>query len=133
MRKQYQAVRVECPWTGETAHLSPWHAAKFTGRSVRTAQRWAAGARPAPADLAALRLHALGIIPDDRWHHFRLRRGMLVHLDTNETWTPEQLRTSWALFQMAADYRALRRRPAAPVLHLAPQAPDIKKPAMSGR
>lgn len=125
MPKQSHYLRVNCPWTSETLPISAHMAARYTGRSLRTAYRWAAGTgRPSPAEQAQIRAHTLGILHDNDWNDFRLRGGLLVHLPTGECWSPEQLRATWVMIQEIAALRAamrkLRERPAAPVLRLAP-------------
>lgn len=120
MTKNYQWILLADDYSGETMDLHVCWAARYTGRSVTTARRWAAGAPISRRDLALLRFHALGVIDHPDWRRFRLRGGALVDVDTGETWTAEQLRASWILFQQAADYRRLTRRRRAPVLELHP-------------
>ncbi len=127
MQKNYRYLDVFCPWTGETVDVSPHRAARWTGKTVRTAQRWAGGGTISDADMAALRFGALGLLPDDRWRDFRLRGGALLHVDTGERWTPEELRASWVLFQQAADHRRMMRRQRAPVLELRPGGLPLRR------
>lgn len=127
MTKNYQWILLADDYSGETMEVPVRAAARYTGRSVTTARRWAAGAPIGRRDLALLRFHALGVIDHPEWRRFRLRGGALVDVDTGESWTADQLRASWVLFQQAVDYRRLMRRQRAPVLELHPGGRRLRR------
>ena len=118
MRKKYEYLEIICPWTGETAQISPRNAALWTGRTLRTAQRWAAGATISRSDLALLRFYSMGVIDHPAWRRFRLRGDALECISTGDVWTPQQIEASWILFQQARDYRIMMQRQRAQVLRL---------------
>lgn len=99
MKKRFKAVTVVCPLTGHSRSISPRFAALVTGRSLRTAQRWANGAQPDTAAYQALAMRVFGVLPGDAWHDFRLRGDQLENVATGETWKPWQLRAAWVMFQ----------------------------------
>jgi len=107
MQKRFKAVTVICPLTGHSRDVSPRYAAKITGRSLRTAQRWANGARMDKASYQFLALRVFGVLPGSAWHDFRLRGDMLENVTTGETWRPWQLRAAWAMFQEIGELRRL--------------------------
>lgn len=109
MQKRFKTVPVSCPLTGHQRDVSPIFAARITGRSLRTAQRWAAGSRIDGAASQLLALRVFGVLPGDAWHDFRLRGDRLENVVTGETWAPWELRAGWVMFQ---ELRERRRRSA---------------------
>lgn len=105
MSKRFKTVTVVCPHTGHERDVSPRWAAAITGRSTRTAQRWAAGGRMDTAARALLAMRVFGVLPGDEWRHFRLRGGMLENIETGETWTPLQLRAVWITNQQLMEFQ----------------------------
>jgi len=107
MNKRFNQVSITCPRTGHRRAISPAHAARFTGRSLRTAQRWANGSRIDAAASQVLALRVFGVLPGDAWHDFRLIGDRLHNIHTGEAWQPWELRAGWVLFQ---ELRERRRR-----------------------
>lgn len=105
MQKRFKAVLVSCPLTGHQREVSPGFAARITGRSLRTAQRWTAGARMDKASRQLLQMRVFGVIPWGAWQSFRVRDSFIENVDTGETWTPEQLRGAWIRFQQLREYQ----------------------------
>lgn len=93
-KKSDTTVLISSPDGREWLDLPARWAADYTGRTLRTALRWAAGARIDAACLAILQARALGCLPDPAWQHWRLRGGVLVDLATGEHWEPWQLRSA---------------------------------------
>jgi len=107
MKKRFKTVTIICPITGHSRDVSPRFAAQVTGRSLRTAQRWANGARPDPAAYQMLAMRVFGVLPGDAWQDFRLRGDRLENVTTGETWRPWQLRAAWVMFQELGELRRL--------------------------
>lgn len=105
MEKRFKAVTVVCPITGHERHVSPRYAARITGRSPRTAQRWANGSAMDKASSDILAMRVFGVLPGDEWRHFRIRGGILENVETGETWTPLQLRSAWVSFQQLQEFQ----------------------------
>jgi len=105
MNKRFNAVTVVCPLTGQHRSVSPRWAARITGRSVRTAQRWANGGKMDKAANDVLAMRVFGVLPGVEWAAFRLRGGMLENIETGETWTPLQLRAAWLWLQQLQEYQ----------------------------
>lgn len=105
MRKRFKSVCVVCPLTGHSREVSPRFAARITGRSTRTAQRWANGENMDKAAREILAMRVFGVLPGSEWSSFRLRGGMLENIETGETWTPIQLRSAWICYQQLSEYQ----------------------------
>ena len=114
MNKRFKNVPTVCPYTGIVRTVSPRFAALITGRSLRTAQRWANGGRMDTASRDVLAMRVFGVLPGDAWRDFRLRGDFLENVATGETWTPSQLQAAWISFQQLREYRrhALTKKPA---------------------
>lgn len=105
MSKNSNRIELLCPMTGALLAVSPQWAAAVTGRSVRTAQRWAMGRKMDKASRDLLVIHAFGVMPGDAWRNFRIRADRLENLETGETWTPMQLRATWISLQQLGEYK----------------------------
>lgn len=105
MQKRFKSVSVVCPITGQAVAVSPRWAARITGRSLRTAQRWANGANMDHAARDVLAMRVFGVLHGNEWQAFRLRGGILENVETGETWTPQQLRGAWVSFQQLREYQ----------------------------
>ena len=105
MRKRFKTVDVICPLTGQHKEVSARFAARVTGRSLRTAQRWANGSRIDNAAHQALVMRVFGVLPGDAWRDFRLCGDRLENVATGETWTPQQLAGVWISLQQLREYR----------------------------
>lgn len=122
MKKRFKSVDVVCPLTGHSVAVSPRWASRITGRSLRTAQRWANGSRMDKAARELLALRVFGVLPGAAWKAFRLRGDCLENIETGETWTPNQLRGAWVAFQQLQDTRRTATKKPALVagLHVSP-------------
>lgn len=105
MNNRFKKVSATCPYTGITRTVSPRFAALVTGRSLRTAQRWANGGNMDTAAREVLRLRVFGVLPGDAWRDFRLRGDFLENVASGETWTPAQLHTAWISWQLLREYQ----------------------------
>jgi len=107
MNNNSRSVAIFCPATGRQVNVSPRWAAMTTGRHLRTAQRWAAGYRMDKASEQLLQIRLFGVLPWGAWSAFRIHEQMIENVETGETWTPQQLRSSWVTFQQLREYKRM--------------------------
>lgn len=93
------------PTTGETDEIPAGHAAKLLNVRRRTVESWILKGKIPALAVRLLHFLALGMLPDDRWHRFRLYGGVLVNTTTGERYTPAQLETAYLSWQQLSHTR----------------------------
>lgn len=132
MKNQYKKIILFCPRTGTPAAVSVAEAAAITGRSLRTAQRWARTQDIEPPSLRLLHIHAFGWLPWPQWDGWRVRGSTLYHeADHNSYWwDSERLRAWWLQVQQLQHYRReYERLSGKKAPRLVPVFTDTKRPA----
>lgn len=107
MPKRSNVIEVRDPVTNGITPVSPQRAARLTGVTVRTAERWAAGSPMPEPSRRLLTILALGLMPHRDWWAYRVHGSALRHLETGITVTPGEIQGVYAAW---AEADALRRK-----------------------
>ncbi|WP_144401630.1 hypothetical protein [Isoalcanivorax pacificus] len=107
MKIEYKRIRLECQKTGLYGSISIRKAAEVTGRSVRTAHRWADTGNIEPPSLRLLEMHVFGWLPFPEWDGWRINGDTLFEHRAHHSywWDRSRLEGWWFLRQFADDWR----------------------------